>query len=72
MNFWKVLLDIQKIMPTGDRKIIEEGAKHMVDAFKATGGSLIVKDYHNWQDLNVKPEWQQWARDIVIANAKLR
>ena len=56
-------------MVTGVKKIIEEGAKHMVDVFKATGGSLIVKDYGNWQDLNVLPEWQQWARDVVIANA---
>lgn len=62
-------VDIQKIMPTGDRKTIEEGAKHMVDEFKAHGGSLVVKDYGNWQDLNVAPEWQQWARDTVIKNA---
>ena len=65
-------VDIQKIMPTGDKKIIQEGAKHMVDAFKTYGkGSLIVKDYGNWQDLGVKPEWQQWARDVVIEHAKL-
>ena len=52
-------VDAQKIMPTGDRKIIEEGAKNMVDAFKAVGGGLIAMDYGNWQDLNVEPEWQQ-------------
>ncbi len=64
-------VDIQKIMPTGDRKVIEEGAVHMVETFKACGGSLIVKDYGNWQDLNVEPEWQQWARDAVIRHAWL-
>lgn len=64
-------VDIQKIMPTGDRKTIEEGAVHMVEEFKACGGSLIVMDYGNWQDLNVEPEWQQWARDAVIRNAWL-
>ena len=64
-------VDAQKIMPTGDRKIIEEGAKNMVDAFKAVGGGLIAMDYGNWQDLNVEPEWQQWARDVIIGNASI-
>jgi len=64
-------IDAQAIMPTGDRKIIEDGARKMVEAFKAVGGGLIVMDYGNWQDLNVEPEWQQWARDIVIANAEI-
>ena len=64
-------VDIQKIMPTGDRGVIEAGARDMVNAFKAHGGSLIVKDYDNWADINVLPEWQQWARDAVIANAEI-
>ena len=65
-------VDIQKIMPTGDRKIIESGTKRMVDAFTARGGGLIVMDYSAWQDINVLPEWQQWARDQVIANATVK
>ena len=64
-------VDIQKIMATGDRKTISEGALGMVENFKKCGGSLIAKDYGNWQDLNVLPEWQQWARDAIIANAAL-
>ena len=58
-------------MPTGDRRVIEDGAKNMVDAFKAVGGGLIAMDYGNWQDLNVEPEWQQWARDVIIENASI-
>jgi len=64
-------VDIQKIMPTGDEKIIKEGALNMVEQFKKYGGSLIAKDYPTWEDLNVPPEWQQWARDVITANAKL-
>ena len=64
-------VDIQAIMPTGDREIIEKGAKNMVDAFKRCGGSLVAKDYNTWSDINVEPEWQQWARDIIIKNAEL-
>ncbi len=61
-------VDIQKIMPTGNKEIIEEGAKRMVDTFKANKCSLIVKDYPQWEDLNIQPQWQQWARDAVIKN----
>jgi hypothetical protein len=64
-------VDIQKIMATGDETRIKEGALNMVKCFKKHGGSLIAMDYGNWQDINVLPEWQQWARDIVIANADM-
>ena len=65
-------VDIQKVMPTNDPAKIEEGALHMVNSFKQAGGSLIVMDYGNWQDLEVSPESQQLARDIVVANSSLR
>ena len=64
-------VDIQKIMSTGDKKIIEEGAKYMVESFKSCGGSLIAKDYAPWSDINVEEEWAQWARDIIIQNADI-
>ena len=64
-------VDIQKIMISGDEKTIKEGALAMVNHFRKCGGSLIAKDYPTWEDLNVLPEWQQWARDIIIANATL-
>jgi hypothetical protein len=64
-------VDIQKVMTTGDEKIIKEGALYMTEQFKKCGGSLIAMDYGNWQDLNVLPEWQQWARDVIIANAEI-
>ena len=61
-------VDIQKIMITGNEKIIKEGALFMLKQFKKSGGSLIAKDYPTWDDLDVLPEWQQWARDTIIAN----
>lgn len=62
-------VDIQKIMITGDRRLIEEGALNMVNEFKKCGGSLIAKDYPTWSDINVQDEWAQWARNVFIANA---
>ncbi|MCL2480001.1 MAG: hypothetical protein FWF22_10885 [Treponema sp.] len=62
-------VDIQKIMSTGDRFLIEEGALNMVNSFKGCGGSLIAKDYPGWHDIDVEDEWAKWARDVIIANA---
>ena len=64
-------VDIQKIMITGNRQLIEQGALDMVNQFKKYGGSLIAKDYPTWWDIDVKEEWAQWARDIIIANARM-
>ena len=35
-------VDIQKILPTGDRCLIEDGARRMYELF---GGDLICKNY---------------------------
>lgn len=64
-------VDIQRIMPTGDKETIINGTLNMLNAFKARGGGLIVKDYGAWGDIAVEEEWAQWARDTVIKNAKL-
>ena len=64
-------VDIQKIMPTGDRALIEKTALEMAEAFKKAGGSLIAKDYGSWQDINVEREWADWAMNVIVANSKL-
>ncbi|MBQ4106081.1 MAG: hypothetical protein IJC73_00700 [Lentisphaeria bacterium] len=53
-------VDIQKIMPTGDRQLIEAGAQAMFEAFR---GSLIFKNYGDLQGIGVKPEWDDWVYD---------
>lgn len=64
-------VDIQKVMPTGDPELIRRHTADMVNTFKAHGGSLIVMDYGNWQDIDVKPQWQQWARDTAVENCMM-
>ncbi len=64
-------VDIQKIMPTGDRELIEATALSMTEAFKKAGGSLIAKDYPSWGDINVENEWADWAKNVIVANSKL-
>lgn len=65
-------LDIQKTLPTGDRKLIEEQARIMTDSFRFhSEGGLIIKDYPSYADINVDEEWATWARDIFIANSNM-
>jgi uroporphyrinogen decarboxylase len=58
-------VDIQKILPTGDREIIEEGAKEMVRLFK---GRLICKNYPDLPGIGVKEEWDMWAYNEILAH----
>ena len=51
-------VDIQKILPTGDRALIERGARRMYELFR---GNLIVKNYPDLVGIGVKPEWDEWA-----------
>ena len=65
-------VDIQKIMATGDRDKIEQGAAHMVEAFRSLGGGLIAKDYSPWNDIGVQEEWTDWARNVLLERAALK
>ncbi len=56
-------VDIQKILPTGDREYIERSARQMVDLFASKGGGLIAKDYGDYKTLQIKDEWAGWMRD---------
>lgn len=56
-------VDIQKIMPTGDRAVIEQGAADMVNAFS---GRLICKNYGDLNGIGVKEEWDDWAYAKIL------
>ncbi len=56
-------VDIQKILPTGDRKLIESEAVKMVNLFR---GFLITKDYGDLHGIGVDPEWDMWAYNAIL------
>jgi len=64
-------VDIQKVMPTGDRELIEKTALDMVNAFRQHGGALIAKDYPTWHDIGVDTAWARWAMDVITANSEI-
>lgn len=55
-------IDIQKILPTGDRSIIEQGAIEMYEIFK---GGLIFKNYLDLPGIGVKEEWDDWGYNTI-------
>jgi len=59
-------VDIQKILPTGNREIIEAGTREMLDIF---AGGLICKNYPDLPGIGVAPEWDMWAYDIICEHA---
>lgn len=51
-------LDIQKILPTGDRERIERGARELAESFR---GGFIAKNYGDLHGIGVDPAWDDWA-----------
>ena len=64
-------LDVQKVLPTGDRAFIETRAREMCDLFREAGGGWIAKDYPSYGDIGVDPTWARWAQDVIVANSAL-
>jgi len=61
-------VDIQKILPTGDRQRIAEGAREMCRIFR---GGLIAKNYPDLSGIGVKEEWDQWAYEEFLRDCGL-
>ncbi len=61
-------VDIQKVLPTGDKAFIEAESRRMVETFE---GGLLLKDYGDLNGIGVKPEWDQWAYEALLKAAGL-
>lgn len=59
-------VDIQKILPTGDRALIEAGAREMYDIFE---GGLICKNYGDLAGIGVEETWDDWAYQAILERA---
>lgn len=59
--------DIQQVLPTGDRALIEKETRRLVETFR---GGLIAKHYPDLTGIGVQPEWDQWAYDEFLRCAE--
>ncbi len=64
-------VDIQKVLPTGDREFIESRARQMCELFRAAGGGWIAKDYPSFGDIGVDREWAAWAEKVIVENSAI-
>lgn len=64
-------VDIQHVLPTGDRRLIVEHAEKMIDLFARPNGGLIAKNYPDLHGIGVKDEWDRWAYETFVANMTL-
>ena len=55
--------DIQKVLPTGDRDLIERETERLVQTFR---GGFIGKNYGDLHGIGVDPEWDQWAYNAFL------
>jgi len=56
-------VDIQKVLPTGDRDLIVRETERMLRVFK---DGLIMKNYPDLPGIGVKPEWDMWAYETAV------
>ncbi len=56
-------VDIQKVMPTGNKELIEQEVARMVELYQ---GGIIFKNYGDLQGIGVKLEWDMWAYHAIL------
>jgi hypothetical protein len=55
--------DIQKVLPTGDRALIERESRRLAETFR---GGFIAKNYPDLHGIGVAPEWDEWAYQAFL------
>ena len=55
--------DIQQVLPTGDRDLIEAETERLVETFR---GGFIAKNYGDLHGIGVEREWDRWAYDTFV------
>jgi hypothetical protein len=63
-------VDIQEILPTGDRALIQARARYMRERLGGRGGGFIAKNYGSVDALACSPEWEHWAYEAFVQVAE--
>lgn len=63
-------VDIQTVMQTGDRRVIEAEARKLAGRLGGFNGGFIAKDYSQWEAIGIADEWAGWARDAFMGCSK--
>ncbi|MCX5776889.1 MAG: hypothetical protein NTX32_04605 [Candidatus Firestonebacteria bacterium] len=63
-------VDVQKVLPTGDKKLIQQTARDMIRLFNGKNGGLIAQNYGDLHGIGVDPEWNTWAYETFLEACK--
>jgi len=69
VTFW-CPVDIQKVLQTQDKEIIQGYAKRMRASLGGHGGGFVCKDYGDWRALGITEDEQQWAYEAFLEVAQ--
>ncbi|MFH1074403.1 MAG: uroporphyrinogen decarboxylase family protein [Candidatus Firestonebacteria bacterium] len=59
-------VDIQKVLPTGDKKLIEQTARDLVKYFYGKNGGFMAKNYGDLHGIGVTEESDKWAYEAFL------
>lgn len=62
-------VDVQNILPTGNKKIIQMFASDMINMLGSFNGGLIARDYGDYNSISVDDEWAGWAKEIFLSHS---
>ncbi len=62
-------VDIQRILPTGNKQLIEKSAEEMCDLFGRKNGGFIATRYSDLKGIGVQPEWDEWGVETFLRKA---
>ena len=63
-------VDVQKVLPTGDRKLIEQTARDLVKYFHGKNGGFMAKNYGDLHGIGVTEESDKWAYEAFLEFCK--
>jgi hypothetical protein len=69
ITFW-CPVDIQKVLPTGDEKLIRDKAREMLDKLWKGRGGFIAGFYSDEVSIGLNPRWQQIANEEFLKQGK--
>jgi hypothetical protein len=65
-------VDIQQVLPGGDRARIVAEARRMAELFGGRRGGFIARNYGDLKGIGVRPEWDQWAYETFLECAGVK
>ena len=63
-------VDIQKVLPTGNKQLIQDEARKMAKLFFGANGGLIAKNYPDIHSIGVTEEWDNWMYEAFLEHCR--